>query len=116
MSDKPILNAQQMIEQGLTFKKVINTTGVKSTEKYIVAALAGELMSVALRVSMSAVPDVFVSYHPHCGHLDFSMYVNGWGREVQQDIYEIVELKREGAAEKLHCLIMKVEALGEVSK
>lgn len=101
-------------------KEITLSEEPKPTEREIVAALAGELMSAAVRVSMSAVPDLFVNYHPHVQCLDIDIYIDGWRSgmscgDLPEEHRGKVYVDEDDSAEKIHCLIMKVEALGEVS-
>ncbi|WP_299203344.1 hypothetical protein [uncultured Amphritea sp.] len=84
------------------------------TDRDIVAALAGELMSACVRVSMTSRPDIFIDYSAHVDSICCRFFYDGWvsgysGKSIN------VSLKGAGAAGKIRALIMQVEALGEVS-
>lgn len=90
------------------------------SDKEIVAAVAGELMRTAVRVSMSAVADIFVRHHPHVSELECHIFVDGWKHtnrcvDLPQECRANIYLDRDGAVEALTDLIKRVEALGEVS-
>lgn len=90
------------------------------SDNEIVAAVAGELMSTAVRVSMCAVADVFVMYHAHVSELECHIFVDGWKHtnrrvDLPQECRASIYLDRDGAVEALTDLIQRVEALGEVS-
>lgn len=81
------------------------------TMREIVAALAGELMSAAIRVSATDKNlGVEVAYNAAGDYLDVIA-----GTHIETFVDLPIYLDEEEAAEQIHCLIMKVEALGEVS-
>lgn len=91
----------------------------KPTKQEIIATMAGELMSAAVRASEGRKIDVFVEYGPHCNQLDFRAFVNGWSiasstKDLPPEHKESVDLEHPMAVDRLDMLIKKIEAL-EVS-